>query len=204
MARVPLEERRQQFITAARAVIAEHGIEGATTRRIAEAAGAPLTTLYYCFDSKEDLLWAMWEAHLNSLLTDDPVRPAGRGGLARAAADELRFAIARLIEDDELPATTAELLFWARRQDPSMGQRAYEMFFEASMVHLTSELSHRDPEELVRPLARLISTAYDGLVLQWITFHDREWLDQAVAMWEEAIGLYVRKHATASRRRAAS
>jgi AcrR family transcriptional regulator len=202
VARVPLEERRQQFIAAAKAVIAEFGVEGATTRRIAEAADAPLAALHYCFDSKEDLLFAMWEEHLRTLLAEGARPPAKRAGLACAAVQELRFAIARLTEDDELAATTTELLLWARRQDPALGRRAYEMYYDVSIAHLTSELSRRDSEELVAPLARMISTAYDGLMLQWITFHDREWLDQAVDMWAEAIELYVRKHSSTGRRAA--
>jgi AcrR family transcriptional regulator len=194
VARVPLEERRQQIISAGKQVIARHGIEGATTRRIAAAADAPLATLHYCFGSKEGLLWAMWEAHLHSLLTEAPSRPANRGGLARSAADELRFAIARLVEDEELAVTSMELLLWARRQEPALGQRAYEMYFAASIEHLASELSPGESEQLVAPLARLIAAAYDGIVLQWITFHDPAWRDQAVDMWAEAIELYVREH----------
>ncbi|MGV7637065.1 TetR/AcrR family transcriptional regulator, partial [Mycobacterium kansasii] len=36
-------------------MIAAHGVDGATTRRIADEANAPLATLHYCFSSKEEL-----------------------------------------------------------------------------------------------------------------------------------------------------
>ena len=42
MARVSAEQRRRELVDAAVRVIAEHGVPGATTRRIADAAGAPM------------------------------------------------------------------------------------------------------------------------------------------------------------------
>jgi len=57
--RVPLEQRRRQFVEAAAKVIADEGVEKATTRRIAEEVGAPLATLHYCFHSKDELLDAV-------------------------------------------------------------------------------------------------------------------------------------------------
>src|SRR3954469_19945780 len=67
MAHVPTEVRRQQLIDAAMAVISREGVDGATTRRIADEAGAPLATLHYCFQTKENLLWATFE-HLAGLV----------------------------------------------------------------------------------------------------------------------------------------
>ncbi|WP_366887893.1 TetR family transcriptional regulator, partial [Streptomyces sp. NPDC005476] len=56
MQRVRAEVRRQDLVAATVAVIAEHGVKGATTRRIAEAAGCPLASLHYVFHSKDELL----------------------------------------------------------------------------------------------------------------------------------------------------
>ena len=53
--RMQLEERQVQFVEAAAKVIADEGMERATTRRIAEAAGAPLASLHYCFRGKDEL-----------------------------------------------------------------------------------------------------------------------------------------------------
>ena len=198
MARVPLEERRQQFIAAARTVIAEHGIEGATTRRIADAAGAPLATLHYCFDSKESLLWTMWETHLRSLGSDDVPSVAAGSGLGHAASHALRHSLERLVVDEELAVTTTELLLWARRQDLNLGQQAFGMYFEASVDYLRRHLEPGDPDAVVQPLARLISAAYDGLMLQWITFHDRAQLDESVEMWAKAFELLVEHQRSAA------
>jgi AcrR family transcriptional regulator len=59
MAHMPSDERRQQFIQAAAKVIREEGLAKATTRRIAQEAGAPLASLHYCFKNKEELFVAV-------------------------------------------------------------------------------------------------------------------------------------------------
>ena len=48
--------RREALLRAAFTVLTENGIEGATHRRIAEAAGVPLSTTSYFFSSLDDLL----------------------------------------------------------------------------------------------------------------------------------------------------
>jgi DNA-binding transcriptional regulator YbjK len=48
--------RREALLRAAFTVVTEHGIEGATHRGIAEAAGVPLSTTSYFFSSLDELL----------------------------------------------------------------------------------------------------------------------------------------------------
>jgi DNA-binding transcriptional regulator YbjK len=48
--------RREALLRAAFTVLTEHGIEGATHRRIAQAAGVPLSTTSYFFGSLDELL----------------------------------------------------------------------------------------------------------------------------------------------------
>src|SRR4051794_30853167 len=61
MAHVSTEDRSIQFIEAAVRVIADQGVGRATTRRIAEAADAPLASLHYCFRDKDGLFLAVFE-----------------------------------------------------------------------------------------------------------------------------------------------
>jgi AcrR family transcriptional regulator len=82
VARVPSDVRRQQFIDAAVKVIARDGVDGATTRRIAEEAKAPLATLHYCFQTKENLLWAVFE---QLAITRRPPAQRSRSGSGRSA-----------------------------------------------------------------------------------------------------------------------
>ncbi|HMS74605.1 TetR/AcrR family transcriptional regulator [Gordonia sp. (in: high G+C Gram-positive bacteria)] len=56
MPRMPVEDRRKALVEAAFDVIAEHGVENATTRTICSHAGMPLASFHYAFDSRDDLL----------------------------------------------------------------------------------------------------------------------------------------------------
>src|SRR5712671_398921 len=49
-------KRRDEILSAAAGVFAQHGFRGSTTRRIAEAAGVNEVTLFRQFGSKESLL----------------------------------------------------------------------------------------------------------------------------------------------------
>jgi len=69
MARVPVEERRRQLVSAAFRVIGREGFAAATTRRVCAEAGAPLAAFHYCFDSKQALLVELTEQTLAELVT---------------------------------------------------------------------------------------------------------------------------------------
>ncbi|HEX7122715.1 MAG TPA: helix-turn-helix domain-containing protein [Gemmatimonadaceae bacterium] len=56
-------DNRQRILEAALRVFAEHGFRGATTRRIADAAGVNEVTLFRLFGSKEALLMEASELH---------------------------------------------------------------------------------------------------------------------------------------------
>ena len=70
-------DRRQEILAAAAGVFAQYGFLGATTRRIAEAAGVNEVTLFRYFGSKETLLLeAMQHNTLSSGITELPATPA--------------------------------------------------------------------------------------------------------------------------------
>jgi AcrR family transcriptional regulator len=55
-------ERRRQIIAATEAIVAEHGVDGATTARIAQASGIAEKTLYSHFSSRREILVAALDA----------------------------------------------------------------------------------------------------------------------------------------------
>ncbi|NMO01591.1 TetR family transcriptional regulator [Gordonia sp. TBRC 11910] len=59
MTRMSVEERRSALVNAAYRVIADLGVEGATTRRICAQAGMPLASFHYAFESRTALLRAV-------------------------------------------------------------------------------------------------------------------------------------------------
>jgi len=60
--RLPAAERRKQIIDAVVQVVSEHGLPGATTARIAEAAGVGPGTLYRYFSSQDEMFLTALEA----------------------------------------------------------------------------------------------------------------------------------------------
>ena len=74
-------DRRQEILAAAAGVFAQYGFLGATTRRIAEAAGVNEVTLFRTFGSKGALLEAVLEQHAGTqrgpVLPHEPVDPLG-------------------------------------------------------------------------------------------------------------------------------
>lgn len=55
------EQARERIISVAEALFNKQGFDGASMRDIAAAAEMQPASMYYHFDSKEELLWAVWE-----------------------------------------------------------------------------------------------------------------------------------------------
>jgi AcrR family transcriptional regulator len=189
MARVPADQRRQDFIEATVRVIGERGVGGATTRRIADAAGAPLATLHYCFHTKEQLFFAVFEHVADQLLERNSVAKE-EGGLGSAASSILGSTIDWFVENDDYARTQFDLYLWALRQEsehPGLAARAYEIFIDRFAEIFRTSLRSGDDAELVVPLARLVISILDGLVLQWCGHGDRAQLKADLDLARESI-----------------
>ena len=103
--RLPVDLRRQQIAVAARHVFAIHGLAGAKTRQIAEAANVTETILYRHFASKRDLylaaldhVWsrmrASWERALES--TDNVREALEAMGRGHVTVRDCKFQMAEL------------------------------------------------------------------------------------------------------------
>jgi TetR/AcrR family transcriptional regulator, cholesterol catabolism regulator len=55
------EQAKARIISAAEALFNQQGFDGASMRDIAAAAEMQPASVYYYFESKEELLWAVWE-----------------------------------------------------------------------------------------------------------------------------------------------
>ena len=173
MAHVPTEVRRQQFIDAAVTVIARDGVDGATTRRIAEEAKAPLATLHYCFQTKEKLLWAVFE-RLAELVREDIKQASAPGqGVAEIVAHLVDEAVEWAIENPAVNRTQLEILLWAERNDTEFAVRIYNMFLDAWKEFLGGAQPPLPDDEL-ETVTRVVVAVIDGLCMQLITHGDAE------------------------------
>ncbi|MFE6510205.1 TetR/AcrR family transcriptional regulator [Nocardioides sp. NPDC057767] len=172
MARIPVAQRRRDFIEAAVEVIAAHGIDGATTRRIAEQAKANVAMLHYCYDSKEDLFADVYTfvsgKYREVIEGSDP-----HTTLPEAAREILRGVMACYLESPSFTAATFELVSWARRQHGDRGIEVYDQAFDTVRKALR-EASAADPvtPEVIDEVAYVLATLADGFGVNWLTYGD--------------------------------
>lgn len=172
MTRVASEQRRLELINAAIEVIAECGVDGATTRVIADRAGSPLTMIHYCFGTKEELFYAVfdpatWSQYDGAL----HVRPGV--GLGRAAASVMRQVGNWQFDAGTRARAHNELFFWITRQDDERARKVYDQTLEAISAPLRDGMRPDDDIALVYPLARIIAAYGDGAVLHDSAFRDK-------------------------------
>lgn len=187
MAHVPAEVRRQRFIDAAITVIAREGVDGATTRRIAEEAGAPLATLHYCFQTKENLLWAVFDEVAESVRVDLEERVAPGQSVASLAVQLLTETLLSALARPAANRTQLEIWLWAERNDPQAALRLYDVYVEVMKERLRGARSPL-PEDEVETVARVVLGLVDGLNNQLIAHGDetlvRREIGTAAAMLE--------------------
>ncbi len=173
MAHVPTEVRQQQFIDAAVTVIARVGVDGATTRRIADEAQAPLATLHYCFRTKENLLWAVFE-RLAELVRTDIENASSPGQSAVAITTHLLDESIRwAVENPDANRAQLEIWLWAERNDTEFANRLYTMFIEAWKGFLGTAQPPL-PEDRLESVTRVVVAMIDGLCMQLVTHRDTE------------------------------
>jgi TetR/AcrR family transcriptional regulator, transcriptional repressor of bet genes len=103
--------RRAELVDAAWHVIAEEGLEAATMRRIAEAAGCTTGRVTHYFDSKDDMLVAaLREVHRRAARR--MIRHVGRGDVAAVLLAVVLEALP--VDEDRRLEWKVWLAFWGR------------------------------------------------------------------------------------------
>ncbi|MFI9123518.1 TetR/AcrR family transcriptional regulator [Streptomyces bikiniensis] len=174
MARVPAAERRDELVNAAIRVIASRGVDGATTRRIAEQANAPLATLHYCFQTKELLFTAVFE-RLTERYREVLIESDVHGDLVATARAMLRGVLDWYLESDpEFASASFELISWAQRQEEHPAVTVYNEAFNVVRSILARAAAGQDvPPETIDEIGYVIGTLSDGFVVNWLTYGNR-------------------------------
>ena len=169
MPHVPVEQRRSQLVQAAVRVISRDGVGAASTRRIAEEAGASQASLHYSFRSKEELLAAVTEYAVDATRAALEVRPIEAGiGLRRALAQLLTLFRESALADRELTVAQYELQLWALHAPAHQGLAAhcYERFTEVLAGVLATAATPDEHGIDTARLARLLMVVTDGTAFQ--------------------------------------
>jgi AcrR family transcriptional regulator len=184
MPKVSAEDRKEQFVEAAVRVIAEVGVGSATTRRIAEAARAPLASLHYCFSGKDELFLAVFSKLAEDAL--DPIELEVGGDLAVAAEHLFRRTIDWFMEHEEYTLAEIDLYMWFTRNDRSLASKANDMF-EASFVDTIAVACPEVSTDAILSVARVLIPVVDGLTVEWASYRDRNRVKEAVDSFAAAI-----------------
>lgn len=173
MARIPVAQRRRDFIDAAIEVIATHGIDGATTRRIAEQAQANVAMLHYCYDSKEDLFADVFEFVANRFVEvmeqSDP-----HTTVIETAQAIMRGLMTCYCDSPSFGATTIELINWARRQHGDRGIAVYDKAMEVGLeIMRRVAVEEGVAAEVVEDIPYVIGALSDGFAINFLTYGDR-------------------------------
>ncbi|MFC7449607.1 TetR/AcrR family transcriptional regulator [Rhodococcus daqingensis] len=175
MARIPAAERRAELVAAAVRMIAAHGVDGATTRRIAQEANAPLATLHYCFATKEVLFAAVFE-HVAGVHREVLTRNDVHGDVETSARALLRGAMEWYMANPDFAAAIIELISWAQRQEGKQAEMVYDEAFATMRTILetaaTADGQTMDPDT-VDELTYIVSALSDGFALNNLVFTDR-------------------------------
>ena len=172
------QARREQFVEAAISVMSREGLDRATTRRIAEEAGAPNGAFHYAFRDKNELLTSVVgevTTQVERVLRDavDPTR-----GLAAAIHDGLHAFWQHVIGDDGLQLMQYELTIFCRRTAGFewLAEWQYARYASAAL-EVFQAAADEEPGPLdidMSDLTNFLVAAMDGLVIQYEVTHDTQ------------------------------
>jgi AcrR family transcriptional regulator len=170
---VSAEERREQLIAAAISVMATSGLDATTSRRIADAAGAPLASIHYTFDSLEALIVEAYARVLDDVLTRLD-RAVPRTGDFAAAFAALADAVADVIGDPDTGILLIDLNPANDARLHDVGRRYYD--FGPDLVRSIAAQVERGSSSRIDAdrLGRLVMAAIDGIATQYAVFHDAD------------------------------
>jgi AcrR family transcriptional regulator len=185
MGYVSVEERREQLIAAAVRVIARDGLRGVTTRRIADEAGAPLASIHYSFESKDDVIEAALERIIGAQTEPIAALVDRSGGVARAIRTMVTsyWAAARDLGMESL---------FTYGEDERARRFALTQYsaYQQRVVAVLEETVAASRERLavgVDQLARLLVLCADGLLTQYVVERDAARTEADVLALAEAL-----------------
>ncbi|MFF9228917.1 MULTISPECIES: TetR/AcrR family transcriptional regulator [unclassified Streptomyces] len=167
------DARREQLIEAAVRVIAREGADRATTRKIAEEARAPLASLHYCFQNKENLLLAVFTQLSGEMPVEADPPEDENVSMGQVMERRMTRAMQWTVENPLRVRAMIEVTLWAERNDPELSVSFYEGFFRSSEADLR-KAGTALPDEELQSLVRVGMSIVDGLSLQLLTNGDKE------------------------------
>lgn len=179
---------RLKLIDGAMHVLSVEGVSGATTRKIAEAAGVRLATLHYHFKDKDELLFAVLEEVtrlLEQFLDEDVQKSDNLFDCIR----ELIMAIWRLVrKTKDLQIVQFEMTMYAVRRPGTawLAERQYEGYITQYERILGASNHGLLGTDDLRDLAHFLLAGLDGIQVQDLATADKTRSDKLLVHLVEA------------------
>ncbi|HWJ85443.1 MAG TPA: TetR family transcriptional regulator [Cellulomonas sp.] len=168
--------RRDHIVEACLDVIAEHGVAGASSRRIAAAADVPLGSVTYHFESMDALLQAAFERFATEVSDRFEVRMAAASSLEEARASIVEMIVGNddpreMVLSHELYTLAARVPAFRRlthewmarsrrgleRHVDPMTARMLDALIEGLQIHRALDTNERDVDEVRVAVERITS-----------------------------------------------
>jgi AcrR family transcriptional regulator len=171
---LPVPERRGQIVEAAIELISREGLAAASTRQIAAEAGVSLSTLHYCFGTKDALIEAVIEAIVAQIGDVAGSAMPTEGGLAAAIDASVRAFWGLVEETPGLQTMQYELTLTALRSASQLARAQYDEYVAVaeSLFRQALKRSGERPAVPIRDVARFVVAGLDGLILQHLSDPD--------------------------------
>lgn len=173
MVYVEASVRRQQFIAAARTVLAREGVARTTLRAVAAEAEVPLGTLQYVFPSKELLFQAVIEDVVGEIAEVSKASAETDQGLGFAIEQGVTAFWSQLVASQiGLQLMQYELTIYAMRTPGQEGLARWQYERYAGVVADWCQRAAQNAGETCAvpfgQLARVLLACVDGLILQYV------------------------------------
>jgi len=176
VARMSSIDRRGEIVQAALRVIAEQGMQGATTRAIVAEAGMPLASFHYAFASRDEMMEELI-AHVvetQSIAAFEAIRFST--DIRSTIRDGLQAFFDTIVADTAEEQVLFELMLFAMRTPglESLPQRQWAKYREAAEQVLRAAAEGAGIEWVVpvESVARMLIAITDGLTLAWLADRD--------------------------------
>lgn len=161
--------RREQIIAAGTRVAVRDGLWATTTRKIAAEAGINLATLHYHFESKEALVFAIFQSVIERVRADVRLAFAPPSSLADRIERSLRLTWQAAEQGWPEQLLHSEMTLYAVRTAGAawLAERQYGEFVSLYLDILRGADDLAEPRALdLEGLARFILAALDGALMQ--------------------------------------
>jgi AcrR family transcriptional regulator len=169
-------DRRIEIVQAALRVIAEQGVQGATTRAVVAEAGMSLASFHYAFESRDEMM----EELIAYVVENQTVAAFSTikfgSDIRTTIRDGFQAFLGTLTADSSHEQVLFELMLFAMRTPSLAGLPTRQWAkYQASAVELLNAAAVNAGITWSRPIdevARFLVSTTDGLTLAWLANRD--------------------------------